>query len=121
MAREQALAALGFFAMPPHLMAPVGTYLRRGYGNGSGGQVHLVDTCAGEGKALLALRDHLGPDAAARAVELHEGRAAQAAALLGGEMVLQADALTGIEVSPDALASCGSTRPTTWASWSWSS
>lgn len=103
MAREQSLAALGYFPIGQHLLAPVGTYLRRGYGHGSGGGVHLIDTCAGEGKALLALREHLSPDAVARAVELHEGRAAQAGALLGADKVLQADALTGVEVSPDAF------------------
>jgi len=100
MAREAGIAAMGYFPMPPHLMAPVCAYLRRPYG---GGQVHIIDTCAGEGTALFALKDHLGADAVARAVELHEGRAAQAGALLGEEMIVQADALTGIEVSPDAF------------------
>jgi len=100
MAREAGIAAMGYFPMPPHLMAPVCAYLRRPYG---GGQVHIVDTCAGEGTALFALKGHLDPDAVVRAVELHEGRAAQAAALLGEGMIVQADALTGIEVSPDAF------------------
>jgi len=101
MSREAGIAAMGYFPMPPHLMAPVCAYLRRPYG---GGQIHIVDTCAGEGTALRALKDHLDPDAVARAVELHEGRAAQAAALLGEGMIVQADALTGIEVSPDAFS-----------------
>jgi len=100
MSREAGIAAMGYFPMPPHLMAPVCAYLRRPYG---GGQVHIVDTCAGEGTALFALKGHLDPDAVVRAVELHEGRAAQAAALLGEGMIVQADALTGIEVSPDAF------------------
>jgi len=100
MSREAGIAAMGYFPMPPHLMAPVCAYLRRPYG---GGQIHIVDTCAGEGTALFALKDHLGADTVARAVELHEGRAAQAAALLGEGMIVQADALTGIEVSPDAF------------------
>jgi len=100
MAREAGIAAMGYFPMPPHLMAPVCAYLRRPYG---GGQVHIVDTCAGEGTALFALKGHLDPDAVVRAVELHEGRAAQAAALLGEGMIVQADALTGIEVAPEAF------------------
>jgi len=102
MSREAGIAAMGYFPMPPHLMAPVCAYLRRPYSTG-GGQIHIVDTCAGEGTALFALKDHLGADTVARAVELHEGRAAQAAALLGQVMVLQADALTGIDVSPEAF------------------
>jgi len=100
MAREAGIAAMGYFPMPPHLMASICAYLRRPYG---GGQVHIVDTCAGEGKALLALKDHLDPDAVARAVELHEGRAALCAALLGEGVVVQTDALTGVEVSPEAF------------------
>ena len=103
MAREASLAVAGYFPMPPHLMAPVCAYLRRPYSTGGSGQVHVIDTCAGEGKALLALKDHLGPDGVARAIELHEGRATQTGALLGGEMVLHADALTGVEVAPDAF------------------
>ena len=100
MSREAGIAAMGYFPMPPHLMAPVCAYLRRPYG---GGQIHIVDTCAGEGTALRALQEHLDPDAVARAIELHEGRAAQSAALFGEGMVVQADALTGVEVAPDAF------------------
>jgi len=100
MSREAGIAAMGYFPMPPHLLAPVCTYLRRPYG---GGQIHIVDTCAGEGIALRALTDHLAPDAVAHAIELHEGRAAQSTTLLGEGMVVQADALTGVEVSPDAF------------------
>ena len=68
MSREAGIAAMGYVPMPPHLMAPVCAYLRRPYG---GGQVHIVDTCAGEGTALRALKDHLDPDAVAHAIELH--------------------------------------------------
>ncbi len=102
MSREAGIAAMGYVPMPPHLMAPVCAYLRRPYGN-DGGQVHIVDTCAGEGTALRALKDHLDPDAVAHAIELHEARAALCAALLGREMVVQADALTVVEVSPEAF------------------
>jgi hypothetical protein len=101
MSREAGIAAMGYFPMPPHLLAPVCTYLRRPY---DGGQIHIVDTCAGEGIALRALTDHLAPDAVAHAIELHEGRAAQSTTLLGEGMVVQADALTGVEVSPDAFS-----------------
>jgi len=100
MSREAGIAAMGYFPMPPHLMQPVCAHLRRGYGSG---QVHIIDTCAGEGVALLALRDHLGADAVARAIELHEERAAQCAAVLGDPLVVRADALTAVEVSPDAF------------------
>ncbi len=100
MSREAGIAAMGYFPMPSHLLASVCAYLRRPYG---GGQIHIVDTCAGEGTALRALQEHLDPDAVARAIELHEGRAAQSAALFGEGMVVQADALTGVEVSPDAF------------------
>lgn len=100
MAREQSLAVAGYFPMPAQLMTPVCRYLQRGYGDGMS---HIIDTCAGEGKALLALQSHLGAGAVARAIELHEGRAAQAGALLGEEMVLRADALTGVDVSAGAF------------------
>jgi len=103
MAREAGIAALGFFPMPPHLMQPVCAYLRRGYGHGGAGQAHIIDTCAGEGAALVALRDHLGADAVTRAIELHEERAVRCAALLGAPLVLCADALTAVEVSPAAF------------------
>ncbi len=86
--------------MVPQLMAPVRAYLQRGYGDG---RTHIIDTCAGEGKALLAIRDGLGAGADAHAIELHAERAAQAGALLGEGMVLHADALTGVEISPESF------------------
>jgi hypothetical protein len=72
MSREASLAVAGYFPIPQHLMASVCAYRRRVPG---AGQLHIVDTCAGEGAALRAVRDHLGAQVDKLEGDHYEGQA----------------------------------------------
>ncbi len=99
LAHLRSKAVLGYFPMPPRVVAAIARHLAPSAG---GGQrvVRLLDPCAGEGLAATTLARALG--ATAYGIELHPGRAERARASL--DHVLAADALGGVKVAQGAFS-----------------
>lgn len=106
--RLAARAKAGFYPAPPEAVALAAEYLKPTHK----GKFNVFDPCCGKGAAIKQLAELLDcPMGNVYAVELDEGRAAEAKANLEGANILGPASFFGVGCSPGSMSLCWCNPP----------